>query len=58
MIRRITLIAQEGMMLTNGKEYAKITHLAVGADESEWYQITEEEYNRILSEDEEKNKNH
>lgn len=50
MQRRITLIADEGMMLTNGKEYAKITHLAVDADESVWYQIPESEYEKILEE--------
>lgn len=57
MIRRITLIADDGMRLTNGKQFLKVTHLAVGADESEWNEITEEEYNRILAEEEEKNNN-
>lgn len=50
MQRRVTLIADEGMMLTNGKEYAKVTHLAVDANEYEWYQIPESEYQRIIEE--------
>lgn len=50
MQRRVTLIADEGMILTNGKEYAKVTHLAVDANEYEWYQIPESEYEKILAE--------
>lgn len=48
MQRRVTLIADDGMVLTNGKEYAKIAHLAVGANEYEWYQIPESEYEQIM----------
>lgn len=55
MQRRVTLIADEGMMLTNGTEYAKITHLAVGANEYEWYQIPESEYQQIMEEQEKAN---
>ena len=50
MQRRVTLIADEGMVLTNGTHYAKIAHLAVGANEYEWYQIPESEYEKILAE--------
>lgn len=48
MQRRVTLIADEGMILTNGKQYAKVTHLAVDANEYEWYQIPESEYEQIM----------
>ncbi len=46
---RTTLYAEEGMILTNGKDYGKIVHLAVDADASAYYEITEEEYNAIIA---------
>lgn len=52
MQKRTTLIAEEGMILTDGKDFASITYLAVGADESKWYEITEAEYERIMAEKE------
>lgn len=52
MQKRTTLIADEGMILTDGKDYASVTYLAVGADESKWYEITEAEYERIMAEKE------
>lgn len=52
MQKRTTLIADEGMILTDGKDYASTTFLAVGADESIWYEIPESEYERIMAEKE------
>lgn len=49
---RTTLYADEGMILTDGDNFGRIVHLAVGADASKWYEITNEEYERILAEQE------
>lgn len=49
---RITLRAGKGKVLTNGSIYVKQIHLAVGADESEFYEITESEYRKIVEESE------
>lgn len=37
------LTASEGMTLTDGKAFGKKVYLAAGADESKWYEITDEE---------------
>lgn len=55
MQKRTTLIADEGMILTDGKDYASVTYLAVGADESQWYEIPEAEYEKIMAEQEAQN---
>lgn len=44
--------ASEGYILTNGEIYGKIIYLADGMDESIFYEITEEEYNAIVSDNE------
>ena len=49
---RITLKARDGYVYTNGTDYAKIAHLAIGVDPNTYYEITEEEYNKILEEQE------
>ena len=41
---RKILTASDGMVLTDGKTYARIIYLADGADESVWREIPEEEY--------------
>lgn len=41
---KTTLIADEGMILTNGTHYGRIVYLAPDDDGSAWYEITEEEY--------------
>lgn len=48
-MERKTLYAEDGMILTNGKDYGKEIYLAEDADESEYHQITEEEYNDIMN---------
>lgn len=49
---RKTIYADEGKILTNGTDYAKVRHLFEGEDESLFYEITEEEYHRIMEENE------
>ena len=46
---RTTLYAEDGMMLTDGENFGRIVHLAVGADPKAWYEITEEEYEQIIA---------
>ena len=48
---RKVLKASEGMVLTNGVYFARTIYFAVGFDRSdEWYEITEEEYKKIMEE--------
>ena len=49
-ITRVKLEASEGMMLTDGKEYAKIVFLAVGEDSLKYYEVSESEYEKVLAE--------
>lgn len=50
---RKTLIARDGFIYTNGEVYAKIIDLAENANESDYHEITEEEYQEILRKQEE-----
>lgn len=49
MAERKVLYAEEGMILTNGKNYGKEIYLAENADDTAYYSITEEEYNEIVN---------
>lgn len=49
MAERKVLYAEEGMILTNGKNYGKEIYLAEDADDTAYYSITEEEYNEIVN---------
>lgn len=46
------ITAPEGYVFTNGRVYGKVIRLAVGMSKDDFYEITEEEYNRLMSEDE------
>ena len=48
---RKILTANEGKMLTNGEIYGKVIYLAKGMDENNFYEITEQEYEQIMLED-------
>jgi hypothetical protein len=50
MKKMITLYADEGKVLTNGEVYGTTISLAEGIDGSEFYEITEAEYETILNE--------
>ena len=44
MRKRITLYADEGMVLTDGENYCDIITLAEGRDENDFHEIAKEEY--------------
>lgn len=48
---RKILYASDGMVLTDGKTYGKVVYLAEGAEESAWHEITEEEYESVVTSD-------
>ena len=50
---QIILTANEGMYLTDGNEYVTEIRLPETADQSVWHEITEEEYAKIVAEQEE-----
>ena len=51
-MERTILKARQGYVYTNGTNYGKIIYLANGLSADSYYEITEEEYNRILEEQE------
>lgn len=51
---RIVLKADEGFVYTNGEIYGTTIYLAEGVSADGFYQITKEEYENILREEEEK----
>lgn len=48
-ITQIILTADEGMYLTNGETYGKTVILPESANQGDWHEITEEEYNKIIN---------
>ena len=50
---KILLMADEGMMLTDGKNFGSTISLAKGKKADEYTEITKEEYDRIMAEQEE-----
>lgn len=46
------LKATDGMILTNGEAYGKSITLGKNDNESNWHEITEEEYQKIIEEQE------
>ena len=49
MKQSITLYAEEGKVLTDGETYGTIIHLADGVSPYSFYEITQEEYERVLA---------
>ena len=50
---KVTIIeASEGHILTNGSAYGKVVSLGVGDSAENWHEITVEEYEEILAEEE------
>ena len=54
---RIILYADEGTVLTDGEIYGRTVYLAEGKNLSEFYEITEKEYNEVLEKIAEEAKN-
>lgn len=51
-ITRIKLAASDGYVLTDGANYGKVVYLASGDEGEKWYEITDEEYQKILDDEE------
>ena len=54
MTTRLILFAEEDMVLTNGIVYGKEFYLADGESAEYYYEITNEEYEEILKQEEER----
>ena len=47
---RLTIYADDGMVLTNGETYGTIIHLAENVSADAFYEITQEEYQKQMKE--------
>lgn len=50
MKKRLIIYADEGKILTNGETFGRIIGLAEGASADDYYEITEQEYEKTLKE--------
>ena len=50
--KRKIIEASKGHILTNGKIYGRVIALPIKLKEEDFYEITEEEYNQLMSEEE------
>lgn len=55
MKKQVTLYADEGKIITDGKNYGTTISVAIGGDIDKYYEITQEEYNEIQKELDEEN---
>lgn len=46
----LKMVATEGMILTNGEVYGREVYLGTGDSADNWWEITEEAYNKITEE--------
>ena len=46
-MNHVKLVAQEGMLLTNGESYGKVVYVGAGDSVDNWHQITEKEYDEM-----------
>ena len=53
-INNNVLTAEEGKLLTNGEAFGKTVRIGRCGNASNWHEITEAEYEKILKEQEEK----
>ncbi|MBQ4556513.1 MAG: hypothetical protein IJA60_02565 [Clostridia bacterium] len=51
-VTRTVLVADEGMILTDGNHYGTDVILKVGGNAEEWREITKEEYELAIAESE------
>lgn len=51
-IELIKLTASEGMILTNGENFARVAFIGSGDSPDNWREITEEEYAELTAEPE------
>ena len=51
-LTRIKLTAADGMILTNGEVFGKTVFLSIGDSPDNWYEITEEEAQAKMKEQE------
>lgn len=49
-VKQTIIEASEGHILTNGKSFGKVVALGSTDSADNWYEITEEEYNKIEAE--------
>jgi hypothetical protein len=50
-MERTILKAKDGYVYTNGVDYGKIIYLANGVSADDYHEITDEEYNKILEQE-------
>ena len=50
MSERKTLIADEGYIYTDGVNFGREVYLAEGDDGASWYQISKEEFEKLMNE--------